>query len=61
MNNAPADGNRNGLRAVVGPEFLHDVLDMNLDCALGDEEPLRDIAVSVSLSNLLQDLDLARR
>ena len=42
---AQRDGDR--LRAVAGPELLHDVLDVNLDGLFRDEEAFRDVAVTV--------------
>src|SRR5579863_10159284 len=58
MNNAPADGDRNCLGAVVRAQLLHDVFDVNLDRPFRNEETLGYVTVTVALSNLLQDLNL---
>ena len=37
LNDAAAGGDRHRLRAILGAEFVHDVLDMDLDGLLRDE------------------------
>src|SRR5688572_29059310 len=54
-----ADGD--GVGAVAGPQFLHDVLDVDLDRLFRDEELLGDVAVPVPARDGAQDLDFARR
>lgn len=58
MNDASAHGDGNRLRAVIGTEFSHDVLDVNLDSPFRDAELVGNIPVAISFGDLLQDLDL---
>jgi hypothetical protein len=53
VNDAPPDGDRNGLRPIAGPEFVHDVLEVNLHGSFGYEQPVSDVAVAVALGYLL--------
>src|SRR5213592_1605058 len=48
LNDAAADGDRHRLRAIVGVEFVHDVLDMDLDGLVRDEQLRGDIPVPVA-------------
>src|SRR5580698_7241124 len=59
MDNAAADGNRNGLGAVAGSQLGHDVLDVYLDGPFRNEEFIGDVPVTVAFGDLLQDLNLA--
>src|SRR5580698_4295350 len=59
VDDAAADGNGDGLGAVVGPQLGHDVLDVNLDGPFRDEELLGDVPVTIAFGDLLQYLDLA--
>lgn len=53
FNNAPARGDRNRLRAIVGAQLVHDVLDMHLDRILGDEQLRGDIPIPVARCDFL--------
>ena len=57
LNNAPLHGDRNCLRAVIGAELFHDVLDVNLDSLLGYEELLGNLTIPVPLSNLPENFN----
>jgi hypothetical protein len=52
LNNSAADRDGHGLRPIGGPQFLHDVFDVDLNCVLGDEEVLRNITVAVPAGDL---------
>jgi len=41
------------LRAIVGAEFVHDVLDMGLDGLLRDEQARSNIPIPMTRCNLL--------
>jgi hypothetical protein len=47
LDDAATQGYGDCLRAVAGSEFLHDVLDVDLDGLFRDEEPLRNVPVAV--------------
>src|SRR6476659_6090081 len=56
-----AQGDRDGLRAVVGLELREDVPHVALDRLLADEELLGDVRVGHPIGQQLQDLALAAR
>src|SRR4051794_33135296 len=56
-----AQGDRDGLRAVVGLELGEDVPHVALDGLLADEELLRDVCVRHAIGQELEDLALATR
>jgi hypothetical protein len=59
LNNSPADGDRNCLRAIVGAQLLHNVFDVNLDGLLRDEESLCDAAITIPAGDMMpEDLNL---
>ena len=53
LNDAAAEADRHRLRAIVGAEFAHDVLDVDLDGLLRDEQPRGDIPIPVARCDLL--------
>jgi len=59
LDHTPAKANGNSLRTVGGPQFLHDVLDVDLDRFLGDRKLLGNISVAVAARKLSQNFDLA--
>src|SRR6185369_3620413 len=61
LNYAAAQADGDGLGAIGGAQFFHDVLDVNLDGFFRDEEALGDFAVTISTGYFLQHLDLAVR
>jgi len=56
-----AQTNRDGLGAITCPEFLHDVLDVDLYSLFCDEELFSDVPIPVSPSNLTEHFYLAVR
>ena len=59
MDHPPTKANGDRLRTVGGTQFLHDVLDVDLDGFLGDRKLLGNIAVAVAARKLSQNLDLS--
>src|SRR5262249_44737820 len=59
MDDAAADADGDGLRAVVSAEFAHDVLDVNLDGFFGNGEVVGDVAIAVAFGNLAKNLNFA--
>src|ERR1700679_3244417 len=53
------DPNSDGLGAVTGSKFLHDVLHVPFHRLFGDEELFRDIALAVPAGHLLQHVYFA--
>lgn len=47
-NDSAARGDRYGLGPMIGPQLDHDVLEMHLDCFLGDEQLLWDLPIPAS-------------
>src|SRR6185503_7978982 len=58
LNYAAAQADGDGLGAIGGAQFFHDVLDVNLDGFFRDEEAFGDFAVPVSIGHFPQHLDL---
>src|SRR3712207_2752351 len=58
---AAADGYPGGFGAVVGAELGEDLADVELDGALGDEEPLGDLLVAQPPRDEPEHLDLPGR
>src|ERR1700733_15882158 len=54
------DSNGNRLRAGAGAQFLHDVLDVNLDRLFGDVKARRDVAIPVATRDVAQNVDFTR-
>src|SRR5436853_2382534 len=48
LDDAAAYGNGHRLRAITGPQLLHDVLDMHLDGLFRDEELFGNVPISVA-------------
>jgi hypothetical protein len=46
------------LRAITGPQLLHDGLDVDFDCLFGDEKPFADLPIAVSAGNMPEDIYL---
>src|ERR1700733_884133 len=59
MYNPASYSDRDSLGTIIGAELLHNVLNMSLYCFLRDEKARRDVAVSTSSGELLQDLNLS--
>ena len=59
LNDSSSHRDGNCLRTIAGPEFFHDVLDVDFDSLFGNEKPFCDIAVPVSSRDVFEDLDLA--
>ena len=53
VDDATADGDRDRLGTIAGAQLLHNMLDVNLDRAFGDEETVGDVAVAIALRNML--------
>jgi hypothetical protein len=53
VDDAAADCNGNRLGAIAGAQLLHNMLDVNLDRAFGDEEAVSDVAIAIALGNML--------
>ena len=58
LDDAAPGGDCDRLSAIVGAEFVHDVLHMYLDGLLRDEEFRGDVAIPVAGRDLLQDFHL---
>ncbi len=54
LDNSPLHRDRNCLRAIVGTQFSHDVLDVGFHCLFGDEETFSNIPISISFRCQLQ-------
>jgi len=54
-----AKGNRDRLRTVGGPQFLHDVFDVDLDRFLGDRKLLGNIAVAIDEDGVMGEVEQA--
>jgi hypothetical protein len=52
---------RDGMCTIAPPQLSKDVRHVGLDGVLGDKQPLCDIAIPISLSNLAQNVELAVR
>ena len=61
MNYAAADADSDGLGAIGGAQFFHDVLDVDLDRLFGDEESLRDVTIAIAVSHFAQHFDFTLR
>jgi len=53
LDDAAADGDRYRMRAIVGAEFVHDVLDMGLDGVFRYQQFRGDIPIPVARCDLL--------
>src|SRR5260370_19606544 len=57
LHESPARRDRHGMRPIARAKFLHDALDVNLNCFFGDEELLADISNPISFSDPAKDVD----
>src|SRR5882762_5533278 len=61
LDDSAAEANRDSLRAIICPELLHDVFDVNLYSLFCDEELFCDVSIPVSPGNLIENFHLTRR
>lgn len=59
LNDSAAETDGNGFCSIAGTQFFHDVFDVNLNRFLGNRKFRGDVAVSVSVGKLGQNLDFA--
>ena len=52
------DGNRYGVRTIIGSQLVHEVLNMKVDCSLRDRQLISDLLVTVAVSNESEHLQL---
>ena len=53
--------NRHGMRPVIRPELLNQILNMKVDRALRDRQSIGNLFISVSVPDQLQNLRFPRR
>jgi hypothetical protein len=60
LDEAAPDPYGNGVCAVAGAEFLHDVFDMDLYSMFRNEELVGNVAILAAVSDLLKNFHFAR-
>src|SRR5258706_10699913 len=50
-----------GMSPIVGPELINQVLNVEVDCSLGDRELIGDLFVPIAISNEPKDFQLPGR
>ena len=58
LDEAATCGDDKCVGTVMGSQLLHDVFDVNLHSLLGYEEPVGDVAISISTGKMLEHLGL---
>jgi len=60
LKQAAPDSDGNGVRPIVGPQFVHQVFDVEVDGRLCDCEVIGDLFVAIAVANQAQDFQFSR-